>query len=286
MRPSRVHVAWLAWITVLAASPALAADPLVNGAFDGSPLGVGWTQEPADPSYPLIVTSADLPVSPRSGCCAVWLGGFLSSADALYQDVDIPANAETLELTGYRWIATQETGGSYDHLWAEVVAPGGTEVLHVWSNSDITSTWVPFTLPASTSYAGQTIRVRFRSSNDASLVTNFFIDSCALDVTTSVGIQAQIPPATLQLSAAAPNPTRRGSQLRLDLSAQGPVRAGIFDLQGRRVHTLVDRWLGAGSHLLTWDGTDAGGRRVAPGVYVCRADVDGTRLERTIVVVD
>ena len=45
------------------------------------------------------------------------------------------------------------------------------------------------------------------------------------------------------------------------------VSVSIFDIQGRRIRTLVDESLPRGYHTTTWDGLDDGGHAVASGVY-------------------
>ena len=48
------------------------------------------------------------------------------------------------------------------------------------------------------------------------------------------------------------------------------VRLDIFDIRGRLVRTLVDADRDAGTYHVLWDGTDAGGRHLASGVYLYR----------------
>ena len=64
------------------------------------------------------------------------------------------------------------------------------------------------------------------------------------------------------------NALRGGTRIRFVLPAQTRVRAEILDVSGRTVCVVgQDSNEGAGLHERTWDGRDAGGRRVAPGVY-------------------
>lgn len=90
-------------------------------------------------------------------------------------------------------------------------------------------------------------------------------------------------PTQLELRPAAPNPARRGTALALSLPRAAHVRAGVFDVGGRRVRQLVDGTLPTGIHALAWDLADDGGRRLAPGVYRVLVEVGGTRLTRTVV---
>jgi hypothetical protein len=73
-----------------------------------------------------------------------------------------------------------------------------------------------------------------------------------------------------------------GSALLVDLPAPTPVRVELFDLSGRRVRTLADHALPAGATVLTWDGREAGGAAVRPGVYFARLATPG--WQRTVRV--
>ena len=73
------------------------------------------------------------------------------------------------------------------------------------------------------------------------------------------------------LSPGKPNPFR--SEIGLAFSAPGGrVTARVYDVAGRKVHTLLDRVVGAGEREIRWDGTDDRGRRVASGVYFIRVE--------------
>jgi hypothetical protein len=83
----------------------------------------------------------------------------------------------------------------------------------------------------------------------------------------------EAPPTAFALSAPRPNPFGGETQLRFDVPANGGgALVAVFDLQGRKVKTLAEGERPAGRHTLTWDGRDAGGRKVAAGVYFVRLE--------------
>jgi flagellar hook capping protein FlgD len=284
----RAAFALLTAVALLSLAPvaASASDILANGNFDADPFATGWIQDDGGSGYPPIVHGYELPlgITPHSAPNAVWLGGLFDVTESVSQDIAVPAGVTSLKLTGYLWIYTEELGGQFDHLYAEIIAPGGTEVLRHWTNLDANGGWTAFTLVAGGSYAGQTVRLRFRSTCDATLNTNFLLDTCALEAMPTVDVPRS-PTAISRLYAARPNPTRAGVRLRLDLAAPTTVRANIYDLSGRWVRRIADRTLEAGSHDLGWDGTDAAGGRVASGVYICRVDAGGHVSSRTLALV-
>ena len=59
------------------------------------------------------------------------------------------------------------------------------------------------------------------------------------------------------------------------------VRLQLFDVRGRLIRSLVERWVPAGDHTPTWDGRDEHGRPVASGAYMARLiGPDGTATVR------
>jgi hypothetical protein len=64
----------------------------------------------------------------------------------------------------------------------------------------------------------------------------------------------------------------------------GWVSLEIFDIEGRRIRTVVDRKLRGGDYRSVWDGTDQGGRKVASGSYWARFRTGRTDETATIVI--
>jgi hypothetical protein len=158
---------------------------LANPSFDASPMGTGWVQAPYDAAYPLIAD--DIPgAGEHTAPNAVWMGGFLSATDNMYQLVAIPASTTALQLRGQRWIGTEETGTTvYDSVRLQIRSSTGTmlEQLVQWSNANSNAAWAPFVLSTVSPYAGQQVRVYLESSTDSTLNTNFFFDTFVLEAT-------------------------------------------------------------------------------------------------------
>lgn len=91
-------------------------------------------------------------------------------------------------------------------------------------------------------------------------------------------------PPRLALSAPRPNPARAGSTIDFALPSPGTARLEIYDAAGRRVNTLVNGALSAGTHAATWNGTDERGSAVQAGVYFARLAVGGDVLVRRLVL--
>jgi len=121
-------------------------------------------------------------------------------------------------------------------------------------------------------------------TDNVDLTRYLFEDIGWLPRTTAVPPPSQTP-GTLSLSGA-PNPFRAATALRVDLATAGVVDLTVFDLAGRPVRHLVSSWMPAGSHSVPWDGTDASGRRVSPGVYLTRLRANGESVARSIVRIE
>jgi CubicO group peptidase (beta-lactamase class C family) len=70
-----------------------------------------------------------------------------------------------------------------------------------------------------------------------------------------------------------PNPFRAVTNLSFDVRDPSRVVVGVYDVQGRRVRTLLDGWRPAGTHARVWNGEDDSGRPVAAGTYVYRVQI-------------
>jgi flagellar hook assembly protein FlgD len=87
------------------------------------------------------------------------------------------------------------------------------------------------------------------------------------------------------LLESAPNPFRPSTEIRFRLPRPAHVQLAIYDAAGRLVRTLIDAVLQTGGeHSVQWEGTDASGRRVPPGVYFYRlVTPDFTRARKLTV---
>lgn len=80
-----------------------------------------------------------------------------------------------------------------------------------------------------------------------------------------------------------PNPANGSVRVLVEVPNGGQGDLGIYDLRGRRI---LERVVGAGSHLLEWDGLDNHGRRVASGTYIIRLEGSGPAVMRKVVLLN
>lgn len=81
-----------------------------------------------------------------------------------------------------------------------------------------------------------------------------------------------------------PNPFNPRTVLRFSLASSGPAEVAIFDVSGRKVRTLVNGALEAGSHEVIWDGTDDAGRPLSSGVYWSNLKANGYESNMKMVL--
>ena len=85
--------------------------------------------------------------------------------------------------------------------------------------------------------------------------------------------------AAITLGAAYPNPVQSTTQIPFSIGG-GHTELSIFDSEGRRVATLIDRTLPAGTHEATFDATE-----LPPGSYYCRLQSGAVSRMGQVVVV-
>ncbi|MFQ5605102.1 MAG: FG-GAP-like repeat-containing protein [bacterium] len=76
-----------------------------------------------------------------------------------------------------------------------------------------------------------------------------------------------------------PNPFNPETNIVFALPAKGRVKLTIFNVQGKKVITLLDDKMHAGQHLLKWDGKNDKGQTVGSGVYFYKLEVFQGRLK-------
>ena len=81
-----------------------------------------------------------------------------------------------------------------------------------------------------------------------------------------------------------PNPFSGSTMISFVLAGKSHVEAGVYDVEGRLVRTLLGTDLPAGAHELRWDGRDADGRQVAQGIYFTKIDTGREKLSSKVIV--
>lgn len=91
-------------------------------------------------------------------------------------------------------------------------------------------------------------------------------------------------PESFELGSNYPNPFNAGTVIPYTLARSTQVELAVYDVLGRRVRTLVDRFETPGRHQVAWDGTDAAGRELASGMYFYRLTAGDVTKSRQMVL--
>jgi flagellar hook assembly protein FlgD len=81
-----------------------------------------------------------------------------------------------------------------------------------------------------------------------------------------------------QIAAISPNPVSAIVTFSVSLKAETNVQLQIWDVTGRKVHSIVDYSLATGTHIFDWNTTG-----VAAGVYVAKWSLNGKTYTQKFV---
>jgi hypothetical protein len=77
-------------------------------------------------------------------------------------------------------------------------------------------------------------------------------------------------PTSYALNQNYPNPFNPSTEISFALKADGNVRLTVFNVLGQQVSTLINEFMPAGNHTITWDGRSNDGGSAASGIYFYR----------------
>lgn len=159
-----------------------------------------------------------------------------------------------------------------DPVWLRGVAEGDPSELQYWHASEhlkITSA-AEYLAAFNDNATSIEIKGVFAPANAA-------VDSFRLDcpVVAGVGDGERVGGSGVHLSVSHQPWGRPDVGLRIELPAKMAVRLAAYDISGRRLATLVDRELSAGTTDVTWDGRGESRARASSGVYFIRLTYAG-----------
>lgn len=101
-------------------------------------------------------------------------------------------------------------------------------------------------------------------------------------------LPTDVPPSATfeRMLLVTPNPAGLdGAEIRFRVAETGAGALALYDASGRRIVVLRDGTLSAGENAIRWNGRDASGRTVAPGVYFARLEAGAmSHTERLVLV--
>ncbi|MBI5472051.1 MAG: immunoglobulin domain-containing protein [Ignavibacteriae bacterium] len=91
-------------------------------------------------------------------------------------------------------------------------------------------------------------------------------------------------PKLFELTQNYPNPFNPTTTFTLLVASTSHIRVSIFDVLGRKVRTLLDRTIDAGTWPLTWDGHAEDGSALSSGVYLCMLEAPEYVTVRKVIL--
>ncbi|MBL7012815.1 MAG: T9SS type A sorting domain-containing protein [Candidatus Marinimicrobia bacterium] len=70
------------------------------------------------------------------------------------------------------------------------------------------------------------------------------------------------------LYPAYPNPFNSSTQIKFNVSRQGHMSIGVYDISGKWITSLMEKHISPGAHKLNWNGNDMLGKPVSAGLYL------------------
>ncbi|RKZ30913.1 hypothetical protein DRQ36_03890 [bacterium] len=101
------------------------------------------------------------------------------------------------------------------------------------------------------------------------------------------GIDDQNPglPKELALRDNYPNPFNPATSIEFDLPKDGVVELAVYDVLGKRVTTLLDDNMKAGTHRIIWSGRNDRGQELPSGVYLYRLTAGEKTISKKMILV-
>ena len=156
-------------------TPVPGAELLLNPGFESG--SVNWTATAG------VITNST-GQTPRTGSFYAWLDGYgTTHTDSLFQQITIPASANTVTLSFWLKITSAETTTTtqFDRLQVQVRNSSNTVLatLGTFSNLNKSTGYVLRSFDL-TAFKGQTVRIYFLGTEDSSLQTSFVIDDTSV----------------------------------------------------------------------------------------------------------
>ncbi|NOX37213.1 MAG: T9SS type A sorting domain-containing protein [Calditrichaeota bacterium] len=139
---------------------------------------------------------------------------------------------------------------------------------------------VPLTVEGNWVYAPPRV-----NGDIALVVRDTLVYAFTPELETAMGSPEPVPVANrMILYPNFPNPFNATTMIRYSLPHREHVVVRIFDIRGRSIITLVDRFQKAGIHTIRWNGVNSSGQSVPSGVYLYQLQTGHGKTARKMVV--
>lgn len=81
-----------------------------------------------------------------------------------------------------------------------------------------------------------------------------------------------------------PNPLKNQSTINYSVTQNSKICIEIFNINGKKVKTLINKEQPSGNYSIKWNATDNTGKKLADGIYLCRMMSDNNFYTKKIIV--
>lgn len=178
---------------------------------------------------------------------------------------------------------------AYDGAYTMFPSLGGSRAVSLQRHSSESGQLILAAAVADHEAKTSLVEIQFRVLNEDGSFSVSVKEAMIADRSKSIrhlaGARFESAPSAFVLHRNFPNPFNPETQIRFDLPDQSVVKLEVFNILGQRVKTLMNEVLAAGTHRVTWDGTDQFGRQVSSGIYTYQIEAGHHRASRQMLMV-
>lgn len=174
------------------------------------------------------------------------------------------------QLVFWRWLGVESA--EFDHAYVRV-STNGVDWTDVWANEGemVGGSWEQQVIDISEVADDQSqvyIRWTMGTTDGGWTYCGWNIDDIEIYAVPHEGVEeGGTPSGPLQVNPLFPNPFTSQVSIPITVSSTGNVNISVYDISGRQVRSLSSGELAAGSHTVSWRGTDDTGTMMGSGVY-------------------
>ena len=202
----------------------------------------------------------------------------------------VPAGTVNPIVSYWRWFSNNEGDSPSEDPWRTYISNNNGSTWTVVENTlqSSANSWrrISFFIKSYLTPTS-TMKMRFVAQDtlNPSLVEAAVDDWLVVAYSSTLDVPGPSAHAEFAMQPAWPNPARREAHLKFSLPASGRVEMSIYDLEGRRVRTLISGERPAGAQTAVWDGRDGAGHAVVSGPYFARLSRGGDTVTQAIVLI-
>ena len=102
---------------------------------------------------------------------------------------------------------------------------------------------------------------------------------------TGINTKENSLPSSLILEQNSPNPFNSSTSITFSVTRSENITINIYNVEGKKIFTLVSRFHGPGTYTYSWNGKDEKGYEVASGVYFYEVKTDTNLMRKKMLLI-